>query len=467
MAYKNTQNQCVGRDGFLSSLKTFVDDSDDWHVVLDRSVVSGGIEFTVDVGLNTLNFASPHGFYENERVNISSTGTIPGGLSQTRVYFVEVVDANTIKLYDNLENRYNDSIRTISSVGAGTHTISVDGAYLLIADRDTSTPITLNDGTHIISVGYSQLILGTIYLMGILGFDSDAGKIAGTYGGKNILTADSTSFVYDFRCNSDYIATSARLNGNWTYAFTDKLVHVPPFGEDTAVTAESATAITAGENIVITLTDAVDAARFSVDKFYYLYDFRNGVLLDHVKVTKVGAADGLLGTQVEIDRAYDSYDAGAVLCSYNHRYYLTGNNSTSGKDVEGASYYNSNMSVPYCSSNAPERKYRIHRQSGTVATQMSLGYDRNTLQYCTLQDSGERVYEIPRVIEYSGPYNTIGMGNIVGQVKSFVLMDKTGMVEMESGVMINNTQYDLFGPNASRFAHDVSSIVGLFLKSSD
>ena len=81
-----------------------------------------------------------HGFATGQRVYISSTGLIPGGVSAGVEYFVINIDTNTIQLATNLANANAGTPIDITSTGTGTITI----AHTLYLLAGTNGALTLD-----------------------------------------------------------------------------------------------------------------------------------------------------------------------------------------------------------------------------------------------------------------------------------------------------------------------------------
>lgn len=77
--------------------------------------------FTADATTDLLT-AAAHGYKTGLKVQVSSTTTLPGGLSAATDYFVIVVAANTFKLASSLANAQAGTAIDITSAGTGTHT---------------------------------------------------------------------------------------------------------------------------------------------------------------------------------------------------------------------------------------------------------------------------------------------------------------------------------------------------------
>lgn len=65
-----------------------------------------------------------HGFYHGQRVQITTTGALPTGLTASTTYFVEVIDANSFYLCTTLANVASGTRIATSGSQSGTHTLT-------------------------------------------------------------------------------------------------------------------------------------------------------------------------------------------------------------------------------------------------------------------------------------------------------------------------------------------------------
>ncbi len=63
-----------------------------------------------------------HGLYSGERIQLSTTGALPTGLSTATTYWITVVDANTFKLSTSQANMQAGTFITTSGSQSGVHT---------------------------------------------------------------------------------------------------------------------------------------------------------------------------------------------------------------------------------------------------------------------------------------------------------------------------------------------------------
>ena len=86
---------------------------------------------SVSLSLNTFTITS-HPFVTGDRVLVSSTGTIPGGLSSAIPYFVINDSANTIKFATSAAAAEAGTEIDIQTIGSGTITVATDEIFTLV-----------------------------------------------------------------------------------------------------------------------------------------------------------------------------------------------------------------------------------------------------------------------------------------------------------------------------------------------
>jgi hypothetical protein len=86
---------------------------------------TAGVASTVNVTDNTITIAS-HGFTNGLKGQLTTTGTLPAGVTTSTDYFVIVVDANTISLADSLAHALAGTALDLTNQGAtgNTHTFT-------------------------------------------------------------------------------------------------------------------------------------------------------------------------------------------------------------------------------------------------------------------------------------------------------------------------------------------------------
>lgn len=69
-----------------------------------------------------------HGFTTGQTCRLTTSGTLPGGLSTGVTYYIIVIDVNTIRLATSFTNAKEGTGITLTSVGTGTGTITIQDA---------------------------------------------------------------------------------------------------------------------------------------------------------------------------------------------------------------------------------------------------------------------------------------------------------------------------------------------------
>jgi len=93
---------------------------------------------------NTLNITA-HPFITGDCVRVSSTGTVPGGLSSSVNYFVINSSANSIKLSTSYSGALTSSEIDIQTAGSGTITVASDETFTLTRSGSAGS-VTLKRG---------------------------------------------------------------------------------------------------------------------------------------------------------------------------------------------------------------------------------------------------------------------------------------------------------------------------------
>ena len=65
-----------------------------------------------------------HGLYTGQRIQLTTTGTLPTGLTASTSYYVIYVDANSFQLATSLVNAAAGTAINTSSTQSGTHTLT-------------------------------------------------------------------------------------------------------------------------------------------------------------------------------------------------------------------------------------------------------------------------------------------------------------------------------------------------------
>jgi hypothetical protein len=115
-----------------------------------------GITFTANAATDVITTASTLdvdvGSTTGRAVTVSSSGTLPAGLSAGTIYFLIRVTATTYKLATSLTNADAGTAVDITSAGSGTHTISVINhgePKVLIVDPNVGTKFMLDSNGRV------------------------------------------------------------------------------------------------------------------------------------------------------------------------------------------------------------------------------------------------------------------------------------------------------------------------------
>lgn len=145
--------------------------------------------FTASAASDTLTVTS-HGYREGLIVTVSSTTTLPAGLSGATNYFVTSPTTNTFKLATSLANAQAGTAIDLTTAGTGTHTV---------------LPTALAGA----SVKLQASIDGTNYADVNIKATGDATKSASISGSGNIFLQEPMSDAYYYRVY--YTITSGQL----------------------------------------------------------------------------------------------------------------------------------------------------------------------------------------------------------------------------------------------------------------
>lgn len=109
--------------------------------------LAGGIASEVDIVANTVTIPS-HGYTLGLKGQLTTTGTLPAGLSLATDYFIIVVDANTVKFASSLANAQAGTAVDITNQGASASVntftaTSIAGATIGLQQSNNYDPITL------------------------------------------------------------------------------------------------------------------------------------------------------------------------------------------------------------------------------------------------------------------------------------------------------------------------------------
>lgn len=469
MAWQVEQDNCEGRgfsgidtNGFCAKFYTWITKNaasggPGWTLLRDESTIRSGNVTSVDYTTNEELTITSHGFVDGDAVRISSTGSIPGGLQSDDIYYVKVVDGDTIKLCHDLADVYNNSPMNLTSAGSGTITVTMTGPFIIVGDR--SAPGSANDPIKAIKFGYDTDQSGYVQVQHFLSWDASDNTVRGLWAGYLIRTLDSATFAYDFRGNTtclaiqSYIASESASSPwyGWYPVLIDEWTGFTNFVDPTTVEGTTQGAITAGaSNVVVELASSAEASAFTKNQGYFIYDFVSGQCnVAYGIINAIGTADGLasdahirFSSLCEVVNSSDTIAAGAIVTPYKHRFYATGRVT-----YDSANFSNRICQIPYCSYDGANDPYAFHYQNHeAISLRFRVDYEEATIFLEAPGDDGSYAVQKPAILEsynaYTG-YSADGsrMNRRWGEANSVYLTDDGGMSNMQTGRTIDGKDY--------------------------
>jgi hypothetical protein len=444
---------CTGRgfsgvdaNGFCAKFYTWVTKSyaaggPAWYIHDDYSNLTSKTfaPSDVDIGTNRITI-SAHGFPNVHRVRFTTTGTLPGNLSAgTTYYVIRVVDENTIQLaqYESTAIARTPSI-DITSQGTGTHTIEPYEFYIIVTD--TLSP-SVNDyntspsggAPKFLKVGYFSELAGHVVVKAMAWWDVPTKFPRGFWAGYYITTYDAADFAYSFRGGAEQMLIMARTGTNWDYFMIDDFVGDTNFLEDDTHVGVVQSGLTAGSSVVIQL-DTGEAANFTLNQYYYIYDFNGHTWVNYAKCTDVN----LVADQITVNTLTLNFPTGSVIASYPIRQYVRANHPGASGDYntnwnnDGGSY-SYLRTIPFVSA---ADGYQFHNQiSGPISGTFYPGVLTFNLDALNPDDHNIYACMYPIIREYhrhnsSNPALTTGCNRAYGVCKNMLITRKNTLAQM-------------------------------------
>lgn len=414
----------------------------------------------VNVASNVITITN-HGFSQLHYVQFSSTGTLPGGINAGQQYYVKPLDVNTLQVFGTLQGAIQSSVLDITSQGTGTHTISPKEFFMVFCDAASPTVNSYNGGLSglapkFIKIGYYVTDPGYIQQKGMMWWDT---SVAGCHGsqsfwsGAKVATADSANFTYDFRGGDEFCSISAKIGAAWQYTIIDEWTGLANMVEGTDKVGVLQSGVTAGSNVVISLATGQEN-NFTVNNFYYIYDFSS---LNRVGYGKCTAKDTSAHT-ITIDTVSYNFPTGSVVCAYAHRFYSL----NSGTWYGNAQLNNGAMNIPYSSYNTS----CFYNQYGGYMCNDCFQVSLDDLIGWTAQsvpDDMGNYWCVRRIVceQYTANSTSNPYGNrMYGKSKNILRTWASGLVQMQDYRTLNGVDYLMYGPSSSKadfIRHSVSA----------
>jgi hypothetical protein len=81
--------------------------------------------------------------YTGRRVQLTTTNTLPAGLSTNTDYYIVYVNATTFSLATSLENAFNGVLVSTTDVGVGTHTVNMYSFLATMYQQEEKDPVVI------------------------------------------------------------------------------------------------------------------------------------------------------------------------------------------------------------------------------------------------------------------------------------------------------------------------------------
>jgi hypothetical protein len=308
---------------------------------------------TTDVDLDTdVITVVAHGLSHRHRVTFTSTGTVPNGLTAGVVYWIIRLTADTFKVADSEANAFAGTAVDITSIGSGTHTVSTAEHFVVMTD--TLNPVVNDYNTSpggiapkFLKLGYVNSESGYVRMQALCWWDNTVHTGYGYWSGFWMSTYDSALFAYQFLGGDEYFFQASQLGATWYKMLIDNFTGFSSKLEAITKVGILQSGVTAGSSVVLQL-DSGQAANFTVNKYYYLYDFQSHSWVNYCKVT----AREVMSDTVTINNCNQDFPAGSVLTPYAHRYYIYGAGENQTDTNMTPSPYTGlaeEFQIPYCS----------------------------------------------------------------------------------------------------------------------
>ena len=301
--------------------------------------------------------ATAHGFAQMQRVTIASSGTLPSPLVAGTAYWIVRFDSSTIGLADSEAHAFANTLISISTQGTGNHTITTSEHFIIVCDTAAPTPNGYDTvgaawesptgmAPKFLKLGYQTTESGYVRMQGLIYWDSTNHIPWGYWSGVQLASYDSSVFAYQFCGGDEYLMQATLLGATWSAIFIDTFTGISSKLEVVSKVGVLQSGITAGSNVTMQLGTG-QAANFTANKWYYIYDFNAHCWVNYGYVVSVNiGADTIVFSNVA-----QNFPSGSILTPYAHRFYSYG--AVFGNLQETNMRYYGNGSpcqIAYCSS---------------------------------------------------------------------------------------------------------------------
>lgn len=402
----------------------------------------------VDTTAETITVTA-HGFSNTHKVTFSSTNTVPGGLTAGTSYWVIRVDANTIKVASSEANAWAGTAINLTSQGVGTHTVTTAEHFVVLTD--TVSPV-LNDyntspagcAPKFLKLGYVNSESGFVRMQGFLWWNNTINTPLQSWCGWRLPTYDSAIFAYQFIGGDEFLFQAAQLGATWESMYIDTFTGITNKLEAISKVGVVQSGLTAGSSVVVQLA-AGQASNFTVDEYYYIYDFDGHSWVNYSKVT----ARDTVGDTITLELIAKNFPAGSIVTPYAHRYYSRGSSSWPAHETPllCINYYE-NPGIPYCSAIANQNgvAYRPESYNGGIRVRITFAnYNYNDDTYLQVGKPDDKGYYdcmrhlIDEIVD--AEESATSMNRIYGKTNNVLKTRRGTMGKMTNTRRLNGIDY--------------------------
>ena len=428
---------------------------------------------TTDVNTGTEEITlTAHGLENFQKVQFTSTGTVPAGLTASTTYYIIVVDANTIKVATTYYNAFTGTAINITSVGSGTHTLTPYELSMIFCNTVGAAANDIATGPDsgppkFIRISMDTATSGRINIQFLMWHDTSTFTSYGIWFGQRLETYDDADFAYDIRGGDECFLFSTRLGSAWDSVGMDTFVGDPNLLEGTDKVGTVQSGASAGSSVVLQL-DTGEAANFTANKYYFVLDFNGLTRAQYVRVESVD-----VGTdQITIETLYQNVAAGSIVGAYIHRWVGFGNGSDSAAYIDNYCVTYGSLecisTIPYVSSVGST--YVMNNQNNVYGISGAVALDaaRNYLLTMDPDDNGNYAVMRPGVYEkyIHNDFTTSsnGMNRAYGVLKNIYLIYTTSLSKFLDGKTISGKDYVFIQLESTVFNSGSASYSVLFLE---
>jgi hypothetical protein len=311
--------------------------------------------------------------------------------------------------------------------------------YVVFSDIQNPNPNS--DRPMIAILQYYAATAGEVRFQYCLAWNNTAHTSRGLWSGQRLATYDDADFAYRFAggpYGSDHrgLIIMSRTGSTRNFSCIDAWTGVSNLVEADTVIGTLQSGITAGSNVTLQL-GAGEAALFTANKYYYVYDMDGVTVCNYTKCisTDTGADTIVLQT------IGSTFAAGSVVGAYPHRFYSFG----TGKNYYNNIFYTSRTVIPYYSTITGN--YVIHNQTGYIHSSVGGDIATNSLQRMFPNDEGYRAVQRPLLCETGRPnddnnytYRT-DMNRAYGCCDNIYVSEDTYMTVELDGITVDGDSY--------------------------